>query len=592
MGRARSRSRSRRRDKDKDKEKAKEKKEKERKRSRSRRRREERREEPVRERSLSLAPRPWRFDSPPKEEEFQRDAMLAANPLAMGGFQAALQGGLGVAGVSNILNAPGQSDRANRELYVGNLPAGISQPQLIQFLNQVAIAVKVNTIPGDPVVNALMGSGGGQFAFVEFRSEEEAANGLKLNGVELLGCQLKVGRPKGYDESKSGAPAGGQLAIEGGAPTLGQMMMQHGALRPLAGGQMALPGMPGQVASTIDHRLCLVNIPTFIQEQRIKDLLTTFGQLKFFAMQKDEDGKSVGVAFFEYVDMMTQQQARNALEGLALGQNKLSVKRPEDVIELGLVDREQKLGSRVVPSKVLYLKNIVVAEELKSKREYNDICTDIRLEGEKFGIVLSIEVPRPRKIGGQPEDEDDEPAPNPNDGAVVLAGSIDPGRGGAPVAATVAGSVAKARPALPPTVPSMTAALPGQSSLPGPTSSSTALVLAGQIVPHTGERGDGGHESEEEAGVTWDFDVPGVGYAFIEFANVEGCSKAKKGLGGRQFGENLVEAEYFSERKYAQKDFADPVPNTEAPLPELGVGLVPVQEHQLVALDEKPLMVE
>merc|ERR1719379_1294196 len=354
-------------------------------------------------------------------------------------------GGINSAGVSPLTLAA--DTKAMRELYVGNLPAGITAAQLVQFLNQVAQAVKVNSLPGEPILSATMG-GGGLFAFVEFRTAEEAANGLKLNGVELLGCQLKVGRPKGYDESKSGAPAGGQLAIEGGAPTLGQMMMQHGALRPLAGGQMALPGMPGQVASTIDHRLCLVNIPTFIQEQRIKDLLTTFGQLKFFAMQKDEDGKSGGVAFFEYVDMMTQQQARNALEGLALGQNKLSVKRPEDVIELGLVDREQKLGSRVVPSKVLYLKNIVVAEELKSKREYNDICTDIRLEGEKFGIVLSIEVPRPRKIGGQPEDEDDEPAPNPNDGAVVLAGSIDPGRGGAPVAATVAGSVAKARPDL------------------------------------------------------------------------------------------------------------------------------------------------
>merc|ERR1719159_1097871 len=149
------------------------------------------------------------------------------------------------------------------------------------------------------------------------------------------------------------------------------MMAQHGALgKP---GMMALPGMggPGNVAvSAIDHRLCLVNIPTFVTEDRIRELLITFGQLKFFALQKDEDGKSVGVCFFEYADMMTQQQARAALEGLELGAKKLSVKRPEEVIELGLVSRVQKLGDRVVPSKVLYLKGIVTADELRDDATY------------------------------------------------------------------------------------------------------------------------------------------------------------------------------------------------------------------------------
>merc|ERR1740138_796682 len=163
---------------------------------------------------------------------------------------------------------------------------------------------------------------------------------------------------------------GGQLALpgpSGGAPSLAEMMVQ-GGMKP---GMLALPGAP---ASAIDHRLCLINIPTFVSEDRIKELLITFGQLKFFALQKDEDGKSVGVAFFEYQDMMTQQQARAALEGLELGAKKLSVKRLEEVIELGLVNREQKLGQRVVPSKVVYLKNIVTLEDLADEAGYGEIC--------------------------------------------------------------------------------------------------------------------------------------------------------------------------------------------------------------------------
>jgi len=303
--------------------------------------------------------------------------------------------------------------KAMRELYVGNLPAGITAPQLMLFLNQVSQAVKVNSLPGEPVLSATMG-GGGLFAFVEFRTAEEAANGLRLNGVELLGCQLKVGRPKGYSGPESAG--GGQLALPGissgqlalpssgggsGAPSLGEMMAQHGAIRP---GQLALPGLPNAASqaamvSAIDHRLCLVNVPTFVTEDRIRELLITFGQLKFFALQKDEEGKSVGVAFFEYADMMTQQQARAALEGLELGAKRLSVKKPEEVIEMGLVSRVQKLGQRVVPSKVLYLKNILTPDDLRDEQGYRKYVRTFAWKGKSSELwsrwrchVLVVEV--------------------------------------------------------------------------------------------------------------------------------------------------------------------------------------------------------
>merc|ERR1719367_1227 len=336
MGRSRSREREKEKDRDRRRDKEKDRdKDREKKRSRSREKEKEKKEKKQkveerqeRERSPSFQYRRWRFDSPPKEEEYQRDAMLTGNPMGIGGVAAALQGGLALAGVSSTISplALAADTKAMRELYVGNRPAGITAPQLVQFLNQVSQAVKVNSLPGEPVLGATMG-GGGLFAFVEFRTAEEAANGLRLNGVELLGCQLKVGRPKGYtgpESAGAGALAlpgigSGQLALpgigSGGAPSLGEMMAQHGAIRP---GQLALPGLPGQpgqaaMVSAIDHRLCLVNIPTFVTEDRIRELLITFGQLKFFALQKDEEGKSVGVAFFEYADMMTQQQARVAL---------------------------------------------------------------------------------------------------------------------------------------------------------------------------------------------------------------------------------------------------------------------------------------
>mmetsp|Transcript_109269 Transcript_109269/g.308288 ORF Transcript_109269/g.308288 Transcript_109269/m.308288 type:complete len:589 (+) Transcript_109269:136-1902(+) len=586
------RSRSREKKKDKDREK----KDKDRKRSRSRDRREKEkrsrsrdrkkdkeREEPPppepRKRSPSFQMRRWRFDSPPKEEEYQRDAMLTGNPMGMGGVAAALQGGLALAGASNTVSplTLAADTRAMRELYVGNLPAGITSQQLVQFLNQVGQAVKVNSLPGEPVLTATLG-GGGLFAFVEFRTAEEAANGLRLNGVELLGSQLKIGRPKGYagPDSAGGLAlpgiaqpgaglqtgGGGMLALTGGAPSLGDMMAQHGgANRP---GMLALPGAAGGVAvSAIDHRLCLVNIPTFVGEERIKELLLTFGQLKFFALQKDEGGKSVGVAFFEYQDMMTQQQARAALEGLELGAKRLSVKRPEEVIEMGLVAREQRLGARVVPSKILYLKGVVTREELAAgDAQYQELCTDIRLEAEKFGPVVSMEVPRPGEGGG---------SGGPGGGAPGNA--LTAGSGGALALTMGEDTVPKAK-AAPPVVPDL----------------SMAIVPAGQKMPMPVVPPPGSGYANRPGAAGADGDVPGVGYAFIEFATIEGSSKAKKALNGRRFGENLVEAEYFSEQKYLARDFARPLPNTDEPIKEPGSELVLF--GQAGTLDEAPVMAD
>eukprot|EP00439_Symbiodinium_sp_Y106_P037825 s110_g4.t1 len=419
----------------------------------------------------------------------------------------------------------------------------------------VAVAVKVNTLPGEPVVGCTMGGSGANFAFVEFRTAEEAANGLRLNGVELLGCQLKVGRPKGYTGPEAGAPTSSST------PSLGDLMAQHGAL----GKTLALPGPGGanqQQGSAIDQRMCLCCIPTFVSEERIKELLITFGQLKFYALQKDEEGKSVGVAFFEYQDMMTQQQARVALEGLELGNNKLKVLKPDQVLELGLVNREQKLGARVVPTKVLYLKNIVTAEDLADEQGYTEICADIRLEAEKFGAVVSIEVPRGGGSGGGGPGALNNALPAPAGPLALTNAAAEEPKSTAPAALPA------------PTLPDLSMAL---------------VPIGGQLAKPGGAGGGGGGGGGASGPV--DPTTPGFGYAFIEFANIEGASKAKKALHGRRFGANNVEAEFFSEDKYYAKDFLRPTPNIDEPKREIGMELALVGGGG-DALDEAPVMVE
>ncbi|KAF7824978.1 splicing factor U2af large subunit B-like isoform X6 [Senna tora] len=49
--------------------------------------------------------------------------------------------------------------------------------------------------------------------------------------------------------------------------------------------------------------------------------------------------------------------------------------------------------------------------------------------------------------------------------------------------------------------------------------------------------------------------APGVGKVFLEYADVEGATKARTGLNGRKFGGNQVVAVFYPENKFAQGDY-------------------------------------
>ena len=51
---------------------------------------------------------------------------------------------------------------------------------------------------GPPILSAWISSDA-HYAFVEFRSAEEANLGFKLQGLNITGCEIKLGRPKSYE---------------------------------------------------------------------------------------------------------------------------------------------------------------------------------------------------------------------------------------------------------------------------------------------------------------------------------------------------------------------------------------------------------
>lgn len=132
----------------------------------------------------------------------------------------------------------------------------------------------------------------------------------------------------------------------------------------------------------------------------------SFGQLRAFNLVKDSaTGLSKGYAFCEYVDVSLTDQAIHGLNGMQLGDKKLVVQRasvgaknanamaqaPVQIQVPGL-----QLQSGTGPAtEVLCLMNMVMPDELKDDEEYEDIQEDIREECSRYGIVRSVEIPRP-----------------------------------------------------------------------------------------------------------------------------------------------------------------------------------------------------
>lgn len=90
-----------------------------------------------------------------------------------------------------------QTAKIDRKLYVGNIPAGITQRMLIDIVNEAMLSLGVIEEPGNPVVSTWISSDG-HYAFVEFRTAEEATHGFKLQGMNIEGTEIKIGRPKAY----------------------------------------------------------------------------------------------------------------------------------------------------------------------------------------------------------------------------------------------------------------------------------------------------------------------------------------------------------------------------------------------------------
>ncbi|CAD7924858.1 unnamed protein product [Amoebophrya sp. A25] len=329
------------------------------------------------------------------------------------------------------------------ELYFANLPPGISIAQLRHFVDTAARTLGIGpktaakTLPSSTkekdesrsrsrdrekqeqpktgVVEAIALAGNGRnFAWVTFQKDRWAMLCLQLHGLFLCGRKIRVGRTyaqvrDGVEERQILQRESERLAqpltvaeMQRVSVQLQQQQQQGQELQQAAvsGGLLAQPlGILG------DEKLCLHNIPTQVPEEKITQLLKTFGHLKYFQTIQ-VDGEETKAAFFQFEDFLTQKSAPSTLKGLTLGGRDLKVITPEDAFKLGLGKGKISVGDRVIPTRILYISNFMTDEELRSDEDYDEICGDIKVECECYGRVLEMVVPRPQTDAEAEKDPD------------------------------------------------------------------------------------------------------------------------------------------------------------------------------------------
>ncbi|GLH11324.1 Uncharacterized protein GBIM_16123 [Gryllus bimaculatus] len=144
----------------------------------------------------------------------------------------------------------------------------------------------------------------------------------------------------------------------------------------------------------------------FVPYSIVKELLMSFGQLRAFNLVKDSaTGLSKGYAFCEYADVTMTDQAIAGLNGMQLGDKKLIVQRASVGAKNAQIGQQAPVqiqvpgltmvGGAGPATEVLCLLNMVTPDELRDEEEYEDILEDIKEECNKYGVVRSVEIPRP-----------------------------------------------------------------------------------------------------------------------------------------------------------------------------------------------------
>ncbi|KAF8892089.1 hypothetical protein BD779DRAFT_1610269 [Infundibulicybe gibba] len=287
--------------------------------------------------------------------------------------------GMGIGGNPNL-------SRQSRRLYIGSITPDVNEQNLADFFNGKMIEMNIGTGgPGNPVL-AVQCNYEKNYAFVEFRSAEDATAAMAFDGIIFINGPLKIRRPKDY-----------------------------------GGMEMVSPGVhvPGAVSTNVPdsiNKIFVGGLPTYLNEEQVMELLKSFGELRAFNLVRENGSgpSKQGFAFFEYADPSVTDVAIQSLNGMELGDRYLVVQRASVGAKPGTpgmipnlpYDQFPEIPRPIMPAssessttdtRILLMLNMVTADDLTDDQEYGDLYEDVKEECSNFGTVEDLRIPRPVK---------------------------------------------------------------------------------------------------------------------------------------------------------------------------------------------------
>lgn len=262
--------------------------------------------------------------------------------------------------------------RQTKRVYIGNVEKGMTVKKLKDFYLRLLAERKLIEAEGDPITQMEVDHEK-KYAWMEFRTPEEATASFELDGAELDGVALTIKRPQEY------------VGIDPNLAFLG-------------------------VSSDGNNKLFVGGLPTNLGSEQVMELLKSFGELRTFNLVKEGNGSiSKGFAFAEFLDPSVTDMAIQGLNGFQLGDRQIVVQRAATsgrasqtapaisgtAAFLAQSSILQAQEEEAPPTRVMLMLNMVTADELYDDQEYADILDDVREECSKFGEVEGVRIPRP-----------------------------------------------------------------------------------------------------------------------------------------------------------------------------------------------------
>jgi len=153
------------------------------------------------------------------------------------------------------------NSRQAKRLILYNFPEHANEDALMSFLNSTLS--NLNVITNVDPVTSVQFSVSRQLGLIELKSSEDATVALAFSGIDYDGALVEMRRPKDY-------------IVPIVADTHHRNDQQNG-------GQISpmVPDTPNKIA--------ISNIPLYLGDEQVMELLKSFGDLKAFVLVKDND---------------------------------------------------------------------------------------------------------------------------------------------------------------------------------------------------------------------------------------------------------------------------------------------------------------